>query len=120
MSTDSTKKLQDDLRDSAHKIWLAGLGALSAAEEGGEKLFKSLVEKGEKLEAQGKEKVEEAQEKLGDTWKDLEARLDDRITSVLHRVGVPSRDEIQLLTKRVEELNKKVEELTSHRLAKTA
>jgi len=31
------------LRKSAHDVWLAGLGALSLAEEEGGKLFKALV-----------------------------------------------------------------------------
>jgi hypothetical protein len=43
-------------KDSAHKIWLAGLGALglAAAEEEGTKLFSDLVYCGRELEARGK------------------------------------------------------------------
>ena len=54
------KKIQGDVRESAHKIWLAGLGALAVAEEEGSKLFKSLVEQGERFEAEGKQKLKEA------------------------------------------------------------
>jgi len=36
---DDEKNTQDDLKDSVHRIWLAGLGALAAAEEEGSKLF---------------------------------------------------------------------------------
>jgi hypothetical protein len=37
-----------------HRVWLAGLGALAKArQEGGEDLFRELVEKGEELEALG-------------------------------------------------------------------
>ena len=46
MAKKKAKELQNELTDSAHKIWLAGLGAFAAAEEGGSKLFKSLVEAG--------------------------------------------------------------------------
>ena len=44
------KSAENELKASVHKIWLAGLGALSAAGEGGSKLFQSLAEKGKELE----------------------------------------------------------------------
>jgi len=40
------KDPQNDLTQSAHKIWLAGLGAVAMAEEDGGKLLKSRVERG--------------------------------------------------------------------------
>lgn len=105
----TTKDVQEDLKDSAHRVWLAGLGALAAAEEEGGKLFKKLVEKGEKLESRGKERFDEAKDKAGDVWSEVEKKMDDAVTKALHRIGVPSRDEIRNLTKRVEELSAKVE-----------
>ena len=39
------------VRDSSRQIWLAGLGAFSRAQAEGTKLFESLVEQGQKLEA---------------------------------------------------------------------
>lgn len=117
MAQESSKKMQDDLRNSAHQVWLAGLGALASAGEEGEKLFKRLVERGETLETEGQEKVNQAQTVISSAWSDLESGLDQRITSVLQQVGVPSRDEIQQLTRRVEELNSKIEALNSKRSA---
>ncbi len=113
---------QTDLKDNAHKIWLAGLGALQAAEEEGSKLFKNLVERGESFQTRGREhfvevkdKVEDAAGKARDqaetTWDKIEHGLDDAVTSALGRLGVPSRDEIATLTQRVEELTAVVEKL---------
>lgn len=118
----SDKEFQAEIKDSAHKIWLAGLGALSAAEEGGSKLFRNLVERGEAFEkttrktyGEAKDKVEEAAETVRDraetTWEKVEARLDEAVTAALGRLGVPSRDEIATLTQRVEELTAVVEKL---------
>jgi len=115
-------EFQTEIKDSAHKIWLAGLGALSAAEEGGAKVFKNLVERGEAFENksretldEAKDKVEEVTEKVKDraetTWDKVEARLDEAVTAALGRLGVPSRDEIATLTQRVEELTAVVEKL---------
>ena len=46
-----------EVRESAQKIWLAGLGALSVAETEGTKLFKDLVKKGEGFEKRGKRRA---------------------------------------------------------------
>ena len=116
------KDFQAEIKDSAHKIWLAGLGALSAAEEEGSKLFNNLVERGEGFEKRGrsrygdvKSSVEEAAEKAKDrvesTWEKVEGKLDEAVVAALGRLGVPSRDEIATLTQRVEELTAVVEQL---------
>src|SRR5436305_2429301 len=121
-TTGTEKNVQEELKDSVHRIWLAGLGALAAAEEEGSKLFSRLVDRGRDVEAKGKVEVDKVNEKLRvevdrakakaesafDNWGD---KLDEKLTSVLHRLGVPTRDEIRNLTQRVEELNAKVETL---------
>ncbi len=123
------KNIQAELRDSAHKIWLAGLGALQAAEEEGSKLFKNLVERGESFENRGRERYSEVKTRVGDvtekakdraesTWEKVESRLDDAVSSALGRLGVPSRDEIATLTRRVEELTAMVEKLAAKPAAK--
>lgn len=125
MDKDKKKEFQDlqaELKESAHKIWLAGLGALAAAEQEGSKLFRNLVEKGEGYESRGREEFEEAKHKVEDAaqdakrqadtaWKRVEGRLDEAVTGALGRLGVPSRDEIATLTRRVEELTVVVEQL---------
>jgi len=115
-------KIPAELRDSANKIWLAGLGALSMAEEEGEKLFKTLVQRGESFESRGKKQVKKVGEKIGDrvgqardkageTWSRFEEVVDEKVAGALQRLGVPARDEIKRLTQRVEELTKKVDHL---------
>ncbi len=119
-TTGNERKLQDDVKDTAHRIWLAGLGALAAAEEEGTKLFSRLVDRGRDVESRGKvevdkvvdkasEVVDKAKAKAGSTWEDLGGKVDETITAALHRLGVPTREEIRTLTQRVEELNAKVE-----------
>ena len=128
--TEKTEKnAQEELKESVHRIWLAGLGALAAAEEEGSKLFSRLVDRGRDVEAKGKVEVDKVNETIDkvnekvragvdkakvkaesafDNWGD---KLDEKLTSALHRLGVPTRDEIHNLTQRVEELNAKVEHL---------
>jgi len=116
------KQVMGSVVDSARQIWLAGLGAFSKAEEEGGKLFESLVKEGEEVEARtrktAEEKVEEVKEKMkevknkvSDTWDDLEQVFEDRVARVLNRLGVPTNDDVQELSKRVEELHESVKVL---------
>lgn len=113
MADEEWKRAQRDLKESAQKIWLAGLGALSVAEQEGSRMFDSLVDRGRAFEERGKERMEETRAKAGDAAASFEDRIDEKITSALRRFGVPSRDEIRELTRRVEELNAKIERMSS-------
>jgi poly(hydroxyalkanoate) granule-associated protein len=116
------KTVQDDLKESAHRIWLAGLGALAAAEQEGTKMFNRLVDRGRDFEAKGrteakdqyekaKDQFDKAKGQAKDTWENVGEKVDEMVTSALHRLGVPTREEIHTLTQRIEELNAKVETL---------
>lgn len=111
-------KTQDEIRESVQKIWLAGLGALAATEEEGTKIFNNLVEKGASYEARGKKEAAKARKKVESTvgkaessWEKLGEAFDEKVSAAIKRLGVPSRDEITTLTKRVEELTLKVDQL---------
>jgi poly(hydroxyalkanoate) granule-associated protein len=114
-TTNQDKTLQDDLKESAHRIWLAGLGALAAAEQEGTKVFNRLVERGRDFESKGrdeaKEQFDKARAKAESTWSDVGTKVDEAVAGALHRLGVPTRDEIRNLTQKVEELTAKVETL---------
>ncbi len=116
------RDFQAELKDNAHKIWLAGLGALQAAEEEGSKMFKNLMERGQEFESRGREHyegvkdqvgnaAEDAKDRAGTTWEKVGSGIDEAVASALGRLGVPSRDEIATLTLRVEELTAVVEKL---------
>src|SRR5262245_5390418 len=108
---DTGRKLQDELAESAHRIWLAGLGALAAAEEEGSKVFSRLVERGKDVESRSKQQVQDVKSKAESAWSGVGEKIDEKVTAALHRLGVPTRDEISELSRKVEELNRKVEQL---------
>jgi poly(hydroxyalkanoate) granule-associated protein len=103
------------VKDSANQIWLAGLGAFAKAQTEGGKLFDSLVAAGEDIESRTKkvaeDKVEMAKNKTSDTWDKLEQVFEERVSRALSRLGVPTNDDIQSLSKRIEELNNNIKEL---------
>ena len=112
------KNVQEELKESVHRIWLAGLGALATAEEEGGKIFSRLVDRGRDVESKGKVEVDKMKsdaerfkakaESAFETWGD---RFDEKLTATLRRLGVPTREEIRNLTQKVEELNAKIETL---------
>lgn len=128
MATVSTqyKKFQGEVLDSAHKLFLAGLGTFKAVGDEGGDLFNRLVERGREVETRGKKELEARRKdfqkltsKVEDRVDDLGERIDKQVTGALHRLGVPSRNEIQTLTRRVEELSRKVDKLTGTPVVKT-
>lgn len=108
-----------NIRESANRIWLAGLGAYAKTQEEGEKLFKLLVEEGEKVEKRAKKaaeaRIEEAKGKVvefrgkaSQQFDRLEELFQERVAQVLNRMGVPTQDDIRELTRRVEMLNESI------------
>lgn len=114
------KKLHGDVLGSAHKLLLAGLGtAKTLGEESGE-VFDRMVARGREVETKGKREldirkreIEKLTHDFGARVDDLGGQLDEQVTAALARLGVPSRTEIQTLTRRVEELTVKVDRLAT-------
>lgn len=118
MKKNKAKEVQTEVMENAHKIWLAGLGAVAVAEEEGSKFFKNLMEKGEEVEGRGKEQLEKAKgaatgvKTVAESyWDTFGQTLDDKMTAVIHRLGVPTKDEIDALNKKVTDLTKTVKNL---------
>ncbi len=112
---EQVKKLEGNVRTSAHNVWLASLGAVSLAEEEGRDLLENLIARGRTFEGRGRKEVDKAVREMdkarGRVTKgveDLAELVDRRVAAVLHRMGIPTRDEIQTLTRRVEELTHRV------------
>jgi poly(hydroxyalkanoate) granule-associated protein len=103
------------IKESAHEIWLAGLGALSLAEDESGKLFKALVKRGKTFEETTKDRIDELKAKLdvrktaADAIDKIGDTFDDGVTDMLHRLGLPTKKEIDGLSKRVERLTKTLE-----------
>ena len=111
--------LSKSLSESAQQIWLAGVGAFSRAQAEGTKLFEALVKEGMGLEqtmrkfAGGRadvvrdaveSRVGQARERATDTWDKLEKVFEDRVQRALVKLGVPSREDLNDLSARVEAL----------------
>jgi len=124
-STDETnlKSMAGKIMESGQQIWLAGLGAFSKAQEEGGKLYDSLVKEGSALEkvtskyttAKVSEvrgavetTVNQVKDRATDTFGKLEKVFEDRVSGALGALGIPGREELNDLSRKVEELNRLV------------
>jgi poly(hydroxyalkanoate) granule-associated protein len=121
------KQLAEAVRTSAHQIWQAGLGAFAKAQEEGGKVFAKLVKEGTDLQKRTQKMAEikvsgvtgsvtkmadNVSKQASGSWDKLEQVFEDRVSRSLTSLGVPSKKDIQSLTKRVEELSKAVATLS--------
>jgi poly(hydroxyalkanoate) granule-associated protein len=126
------------LVESANQIWMAGVGALSRAQKEGPKVFDNLVREGVNTTRRMRSATEKAiRDTIGSVQGAVESRVDSarsqasmtidnvekivqtRVHRALHQLGVPTSDEVTALTRKVNELNRNVEELIATRKAKT-
>lgn len=126
------KQLAEAVRTSAHQIWQAGLGAFAKAQEEGGKVFAKLVKEGTDLQKRTQKMAENkvsdvtgtvtkmadnVSKQASGSWDKLEQVFEDRVSRSLTSLGVPSKKDIQALTKRVEELSKAVAALSGKKPA---
>ncbi len=122
--------VQQRLLGTVHQIWLAGLGAASKASEGAPRLFEELVTEGARIQAKQRGAAEKAVKGLieavnsqvgqirgqaNDTLNSLEKIFQTRVNRALTQLGVPSAEEVEALSKRIDMLNGNIDKLASAR-----
>lgn len=121
--TQLAEQMAEKVKESANQIWLAGLGAYSKAEQEGSKLFETLVQDGEKLEARtralmdkplsvAKETVETVRSRATGSWEKVEKAFDQRVSRALNRLNIPTHSELEELRQEVEELKAELRRVT--------
>jgi poly(hydroxyalkanoate) granule-associated protein len=123
------------VKDSAQHIWLAGMGAFSKAQEGGNKVFEALVKEGlnlqRKTQGLAEDKINEVTgrmsamagtvtAKAGQNWDKLESIFEQRTAKAMNKLGVPTAKDVDALVKRVDELAVAVAQLSKATTAKAA
>jgi poly(hydroxyalkanoate) granule-associated protein len=112
--------------DAARQLWLAGLGVAARARQEGSRLFADLVEEGAQLETRTRQaaedslvtvkhrvddQIEDVKDRAGNTWDGLEQVFEERVSRALNRLDVPTSEDVQELTKRLQALNVAVKQL---------
>jgi poly(hydroxyalkanoate) granule-associated protein len=130
MTTKEKTDTFEKLSASARKIWLAGLGAIAEAEQRGDEIFDTLVERGEDYEKNLKEplgkatgavreSVSSAKTRATSAFQDLEGIVDRKVASAMKSMGLATRTEVEALRKEVERLKKSAAKKRTVRKKKT-
>lgn len=112
-------KLAQSVRESAHQIWLAGMGAFAKAQDGRAKVFEALIKEGSSLQRKTQSAAEEkigevtgrmsamagdVSAKAGQHWDKLESIFEQRTAKAMNKLGVPTAKDVDALIKRVDDL----------------
>jgi poly(hydroxyalkanoate) granule-associated protein len=99
--------------ETAHKVLLAGIGVIALTQEEVEKFVNKLVERGEIAEKDGRHMVKDILERrkkqAEEVRTDTEEKVDKRLEDMLARMNVPTRDDIDGLSKQIAALTRKIE-----------
>jgi poly(hydroxyalkanoate) granule-associated protein len=117
-----------------HRIWLAGLGAVSKAQHGAPQLLEDLIEEGARLDTQARgaarkavtdvlgtmqkgvrSRIGQVRGRTSEALDNLERMFQVRVHRALSQLGVPSSEEIEALSKRVDALNTSIDKLARAR-----
>ncbi len=102
------------IRDSAQKIWLAGLGAFERAKTEGPRMFDALVDQGRTMGTRAAGAADQALKTMRDTdyagrFDKLEKLFEERVAISLKRLGVLTTGQVEDLARQVRELNDRLQ-----------
>ena len=95
------------LFEATRKALLAGLGMQAKVKD----LIDELVKKGELSETQGAKLIKEWSEKADKLGKDLGESLTDIANKALEKMNIPTRDEVDRLSRKVQALSARLKKL---------
>lgn len=102
---------RNPLFEAARKVLLAGIGAIALAQEEIEEFVNRLVERGEIAEKDGRKLLSEVMDRRKKDVERTEDEVTKRIESVMDRMSVPSKADIDTLSEKISVLTKKIDEL---------
>src|SRR5579883_1626754 len=129
-------KPSERMLDAMSQVWLAGLGAMSKARQGAPLMLQELVAEGSRVQAQTRDDAEkmlgdlfggmkssldagmkQVRGQAGDALENLEQTFQTRVHRALTQLGVPSAEDVERLSHRVERLNATISKLSGNRKA---
>lgn len=101
--------------EGIRRVLLAGVGAVTIAQDEAEKFVHKLIEKGEIAEKDGRslltDLTENRKQRAQESGKRVSDELEKRMESLLNRMNIPTKSDIEQLSHKVAELTKKIDTL---------
>jgi poly(hydroxyalkanoate) granule-associated protein len=110
---ETAEKELNPFLEATRKVLLAGVGVVALAQEEAESFVNKLVERGELAEKDGRQLIKDMMERRKKAAEEVEEEvdLDVRIERILHRLNVPTKSDIDALSRQITALTQKVDEL---------
>ncbi len=99
------------MQNTIKQIFLAGAGLVSIGKDKAEKIAKELVKRGELAMKDQDKFVDDLLKKAEKAKKNFDKNLESTIKSVLKKLDLPSKKDINALKKEVEKLKAELKEL---------
>lgn len=93
------------------RVLLASIGAVALAQEEIEEFINKLVDRGEIAEKDGKQLIGEVMERRKKLQKKTGDEMNKQVEQILERMDVPTKSDVDSLTKKITALSKKIDEL---------
>ncbi len=98
--------------DTIKKNLLAGVGMALRSRKEIESLAKEFAEQSEMNQQEAKEFLDDCRKRYDDARSDLDKKIETSIESILKRLDLPSRSDIDRLSKRMDDLAEKIKKET--------
>lgn len=112
---EEVKEIANPFVEGIRRVFLAGIGAYSLAQDETEKFIAKLVEKGEIAEKDGRSLLTDLAENRKNRTKESSKRVSDelekRMEGLLNRMNIPTKSDIEQLSNKVADLTKKIDTL---------
>ncbi len=95
------------INEIIHKALMAGIGVPEKVNE----FIDDLVKKGELSESQGAKLVKECSEKVSKSGEDISRSITELINKTLEKMNIPSRDEVEKLSRKITSLSARIKKL---------
>lgn len=103
--------MEKEFEKYIEKLMLAGLGAIIITKEKAEKIVDELVKKGEVAKKKGPDVVQTILEKGKDARNEIEKIIEKSVMKIHKRLNIPTRDDLEKLSKRIAILEKKLKNM---------
>jgi len=108
---ESKDRNQPQMLEALRRVLLATIGAAAIAQDEVESLVTRLVERGEIAEKDGKKLVQEIMDKRKNRVGKVEDEFTRHLESMLERLNVPTRSDVEALSEKIAALSKQIDEL---------
>ena len=106
---------QNPVIKAVRTVMLAAIGAVALSKEEIEAIVNRLVEKGEIAETDGRELISDLLDRRKKETEVAEVKtegiLDQRVESILNRMNIPSKGDVESLSRKISTLSQKVDDL---------